>query len=158
MNKPIDQQSDCWSTEAFASDSETYSEDGSNMLRLVTNQNTTSASNFNELTVPSFSTDNNSVASSSSKLADPVDILLMKSSLESLPSISDSGILLDSGKFSQQTITPLKSPTDPRSVHFPLIDLSNTSPNNNASNENSSQNLPPSNAGISTSIIKPVIV
>ncbi|CAF3758135.1 unnamed protein product [Rotaria socialis] len=155
MNKPIDQQSDCWSTEAFASDSETYSEDGSNMLRLVTNQNTTSASNFNELTVPSFSTDNNSVASSSSKLADPVDILLMKSSLESLPSISDSGILLDSGKFSQQTITPLKSPTDPRSVHFPLIDLSNTSPNNNASNENSSQNLPPSNAGISTSIIKP---
>ncbi|CAF3286590.1 unnamed protein product [Rotaria socialis] len=97
MNKPIDQQSDCWSTEAFASDSETYSEDGSNMLRLVTTQNITSASSFNEL-------------------------------------------------------------TDPRSVHFPLIDLSNTSPNNNASNENSSQNLPPSNAGISTSIIKPVIV
>jgi hypothetical protein len=37
INKPIDQQSDCWSTEAFASDSETHSEDGSNMLRLASN-------------------------------------------------------------------------------------------------------------------------
>ena len=76
------------------------------------------------------------------RLADSVDILLMKSSLESLPSvqsinsfssplsslssvqISDSGILLESGKSSQQPV-PLKSPTESRSVHFPLLDLSN---------------------------------
>jgi len=41
MNKPIDQQSDCWSTEAFGSDSETHSEDGSNILRLASNQTST---------------------------------------------------------------------------------------------------------------------
>ncbi|CAF0912699.1 unnamed protein product, partial [Rotaria sordida] len=179
LNKPIDQQSDCWSTEAFASDSETYSEDGSNILRLAHNQNTASTSNVNELLVPSFPIDNNNSASSSieelskqqkrstnsgiisSKLADPVDILLMKSSLESLPSISDSGILLDSGKFSQQVPSPLKSPTETRSVHFPLIDLSNasTNNNNNSSTEQpstliSTQSLPSSNIGTSTSIIK----
>ncbi|CAF1300551.1 unnamed protein product [Rotaria sp. Silwood1] len=172
LNKPIDQQSDCWSTEAFASDSETYSEDGSNILRLANNQNTTSTSNINELLVPSFSIDNNNSASSSmeelskqqkrstnsgtisSKLADPVDILLMKSSLESLPSISDSGILLDSGKFSQQAPSPLKSPTETRSVHFPLIDLSNSS-NEQSTILSSSQNLPSSNIATSNSIIKP---
>lgn len=49
MNKPIDQQSDCWSTEAFASDSETYSEDGSNLLRHTHNQNANSTSSMNDL-------------------------------------------------------------------------------------------------------------
>lgn len=48
MNKPMDQLSDCWSTEAFASDSETYSEDGSNILRLAHNQNATSTSSIND--------------------------------------------------------------------------------------------------------------
>ena len=43
-NKPIDQQSDCWSTEAFASDSETQSEDGSNLLRLASQYHTASSS------------------------------------------------------------------------------------------------------------------
>lgn len=43
MNKPIDQQSDCWSTEAFASDSETHSEDGSNLQRLASQYQTASS-------------------------------------------------------------------------------------------------------------------
>lgn len=42
-NKPTDQQSDCWSTEAFASDSETHSEDGSNLQRLANQYQTASS-------------------------------------------------------------------------------------------------------------------
>lgn len=48
MSKPLDQQSDCWSTEAFGSDSETHSEDGSNILRLANNHNTTSTLSIND--------------------------------------------------------------------------------------------------------------
>jgi hypothetical protein len=48
MNKPLDQQSDCWSTEAFASDSETHSEDGSNILRLAHNYHTNSTLSIND--------------------------------------------------------------------------------------------------------------
>ncbi|CAF0784542.1 unnamed protein product, partial [Didymodactylos carnosus] len=72
--KSIDQQSDCWSTEAFASDSETHSEDGTKRITIVKPDRTNS-------------------------IADPVDIMLMKSSLESISSMSDSGIL-DSAKTS----------------------------------------------------------
>lgn len=103
----------------------------------------------------------------------------MKSSLESLPSvyiiklifiyfylfyfiqISDSGILFDSGKSSQQTAPPLKSPTDARSVHFPSSDFSNDSTTNNSSYDQSStvissQNIALSNQATSNSIIKSV--
>jgi hypothetical protein len=62
-NKPIDQQSDCWSTEAFASDSETHSEDGSNILRLASNHNTNSTLSINDPQVNSFSIDSNSGSS-----------------------------------------------------------------------------------------------
>jgi hypothetical protein len=106
----------------------------------------------------------------------------MKSSLESLPSvsfnfilseqkhcfffiqISDSGVVFDSVKSSQQTV-PLKSPTETRSVHFPLIDLSNElisitstmSLNNNNSSYDQSSNLTLSqNVGLSNSIIRQV--
>lgn len=63
INKPIDQQSDCWSTEAFASDSETHSEDGSNLQRLAHNHTTMSTSSINESSVPSFSVDSQSTSS-----------------------------------------------------------------------------------------------
>ncbi|CAF1359859.1 unnamed protein product, partial [Adineta ricciae] len=137
-NKPMDQQSDCWSTEAFGSDSETHSEDGSNLLRLAGNYSAASTLNINDPLVPAISMNANSATpmeeltrqqnrltiSTESKLADSVDILMMKSSLESLPSVSDSGVLLDSGRSSQQTAPSLKSPTESHSVRFPLIDLS----------------------------------
>jgi hypothetical protein len=75
--------------------------------------------------------------------------------------MSDSGILFDSGKSSQQTAAPLKSPTEIRSVHFPLIDLSTETTNSNSSYEQSStlisiQNIGLSNAVTSNSIIKSV--
>jgi hypothetical protein len=85
-------------------------------------------------------------------------------SLFYLIQISDSGILLDSGKSSSQQIAPpLKSPTETRSVHFPLIDLSNELPTNNPSSYEqssstiiSSQNVGLSNQTTSNSIIKSV--
>jgi hypothetical protein len=75
--------------------------------------------------------------------------------------ISDSGILLDSGKSSQQIAPPLKSPTETRSVHFPSVDSSNESTTNNSSYEQSStfisfQNVGLSNLATSNSIIKSV--
>ncbi len=75
--------------------------------------------------------------------------------------ISDSGILLDSSKSSQQPIAPLKSPTEARSVHFPLIDLSTETTTSNTSYDqstilNPSQNVGLSNAVTSNSIIKSV--
>ena len=42
--------------------------------------------------------------------------------------------MLESSRSSQQTTAPLKSPTDARSVHFPLIDLSSDSTGANANN------------------------
>jgi hypothetical protein len=63
MNKPIDQQSDCWSTEAFGSDSETHSEDGSNILRLANNHNTNSTLSINDCLVPTSLIDTNSASS-----------------------------------------------------------------------------------------------
>lgn len=63
INKPLDQQSDCWSTEAFASDSETHSEDGSNLLRLAHNPTTTSTSSINDSSVLSFPIDSHSSSS-----------------------------------------------------------------------------------------------
>ncbi|CAF3722697.1 unnamed protein product [Adineta steineri] len=177
-NKPIDQQSDCWSTEAFASDSETHSEDGSNILRLASNYSTASTFAINDPSMPFFSIDANSASSieeltkqqkrltistatSTSKVTDPVDILLMKSSIESLPSISDSGVMLDSGRSSQQIVPPLRSPTEIRSVHFPLIDLSNETTNNNSFYDqttvlNPTQNVGLSNISTSISNIRPV--
>jgi hypothetical protein len=55
----------------------------------------------------------------------------------------------------------LKSPTETRSVHFPLIDLSNELPTNNSSYDQSStlissQNVGLSNLATSNSIIKSV--
>ena len=44
----MDQQSDCWSTEAFGSDSETHSEDGSNIQRLAGNYTAASTLNIND--------------------------------------------------------------------------------------------------------------
>ena len=63
MNKPLDQQSDCWSTEAFASDSETHSEDGSNLQRLAHTYTTTSTSSVNDPSVLSFPIDSHSSSS-----------------------------------------------------------------------------------------------
>ncbi len=75
--------------------------------------------------------------------------------------IFDSGILVDSGKSSQQLAPPLKSPTETRSVHFPLNDSSNELPTNNSSYEQSTILIPIQNVGLSNivtsnSIIKPV--
>jgi len=124
-NKPTDQQSDCWSTEAFASDSETHSEDGSNLQRLANQYQTASSLIIDEPLDEATPSRQGTLTAPPAKLADSVDILLMKSTLESLPSVSDSGVLLESNKSNPSVATPLKSPTDARSVHFPLIDLSN---------------------------------
>jgi hypothetical protein len=63
--------------------------------------------------------------------------------------ISDSGVLLDSGKSSQQAAPPLKSPTETRSVHFPIVDLSNESTTNNSSYDQSSTFISSQNVGLS---------
>lgn len=120
--------------------------------------------------VPSFSIDSNSyssieeltkqqkrlnitttttTATASNRLADPVDILLMKSSLESLPSISDSGILLETNK----PIQPLKSPTESRSVHFPFID--STSDSTSYDQTSVQQNSTNSNIKSTSTTVKP---
>ncbi|CAF1085477.1 unnamed protein product, partial [Didymodactylos carnosus] len=142
--KPVDQQSDCWSTEAFASDSETHSEDGHQQQTSLSKINLSSSTmndsigdaNSSQIvddtiivhtkhqqdpqtktatittvtitkrtttTAPTHSMRTNSIA-------DPVDIMLMKSSLESISSATDSGIL-DSTKTSLLSPSISATPT-----------------------------------------------